>query len=92
VQNALNILSCCIQPYRSIATKEDNTIRWWRERRTDKGQNVTTTVGLRIENNTPLQYEHPRKGSKYIVWTSGRRPSEVQKEYYKILRKKKNKS
>jgi hypothetical protein len=56
-------------------------MRWWRERRTDKGQNVTTTTGLRIENNMPLQYIYIEgKGSKYIVWTSGRRPSEVQKK------------
>jgi hypothetical protein len=48
------------------ATREDNRIRWWREQRIDKGHNVTTTTGLRIENNRPLQYKHPRKRSKYI--------------------------
>jgi hypothetical protein len=43
-------------------TREDNTIRWQRERRTSKGQNVTTTMGLCIEINRPLQYKYPRKG------------------------------
>jgi hypothetical protein len=31
-----------------------------------KRQNITTTTGLCIDNNMPLQYEHPRKGSKYM--------------------------
>jgi hypothetical protein len=52
-------------------------MRWWRERRTSRAQNVTTTTGLRTENNGPLQYKHPRKGIEIRVWTSGRRPSEV---------------
>jgi hypothetical protein len=43
----------------------------------DKGRNVTTTTSLRIETTGQYNINILGKQSKYIVWTTGRRPSDV---------------
>jgi hypothetical protein len=48
------------------------------------GANVTTTMGSRRENSRPLLCKHPRKGTKYMVWTIGRCPSGVEKGVHKF--------
>jgi hypothetical protein len=57
-------------------TREDNTIRRWREQHTNKGQNVTTMTSLRTEatREHPVRYSIKIQKSNYIGWTSGRRP------------------
>jgi hypothetical protein len=69
------------------ATGEDNTIPWWRDRRTSKGQNVTTTTGLCIENNMLLQCKHPTKGSKYMFVQVDDALVRCKKKFTKIKKK-----
>jgi hypothetical protein len=70
------------------ATREGNTIRWWRKRPTRKGQNVTTTTGLRIEKKQAAKIQTSKVRDPNIL--SGQVDDALvrcKKEFTNILRK-----